>query len=115
MIKYLKKEEKVLTKPLYKEAFFEDSDNFVEYYYSEKTKDNRILADIEGTSIRSMIMLNPYTISVFGKKYGLDYIVAVATKKEYKRQGYMRRLLDKVLIDMNSEKVPFTYLIPANK
>ena len=115
MIKYLKKEEKVLTKPLYKEAFFEDSDNFVEYYYSEKTKDNRILADIEGTSIRSMIMLNPYTISVFGKKYSLDYIVAVATKKEYKRQGYMRRLLDKVLIDMNSEKVPFTYLIPANK
>ena len=115
MIKYLKKEEKVLTKPLYKEAFFEDSDNFVEYYYGEKTKDNRILADIEGTSIRSMIMLNPYTISVFGKKYSLDYIVAVATKKEYKRQGYMRRLLDKVLIDMNSEKVPFTYLIPANK
>ena len=115
MIKYLKKEEKVLTKPLYKEAFFEDSDNFVEYYYSEKTKDNRILADIEGESIKSMIMLNPYTISVFGKKYSLDYIVAVATKKEYKRQGYMRRLLDKVLIDMNSEKVPFTYLIPANK
>jgi len=115
MIKYLKKEEKVLTKPLYKEAFFEDSDNFVEYYYNEKTKDNRILADIEGESIKSMIMLNPYTVSVFGKKYGLDYIVAVATKKEYKRQGYMRRLLDKVLIDMNSEKVPFTYLIPANK
>ena len=115
MIKYLKKEEKVLTKPLYKEAFFEDSDNFVEYYYNEKTKENRILADIEGESIKSMIMLNPYTVSVLGKKYGLDYIVAVATKKEYKRQGYMRRLLDKVLIDMNSEKVPFTYLIPANK
>ena len=114
MIRYLEQEEKILTKPLYQEAFFEDSAGFVKYYYSEKIKDNRILADIE-ESVRSMIMLNPYTISVFNKKYCLDYIVAVATKKEYKRQGYMRRLLDKTLIDMNEIKVPFTYLIPANK
>ena len=114
MIRYLEQEEKILTKPLYQEAFFEDSAGFVKYYYSEKIKDNRILADIED-GVKSMIMLNPYTISVFNKKYCLDYIVAVATKKEYKRQGYMRRLLDKTLIDMNEIKVPFTYLIPANK
>lgn len=114
MIRYLEQEEKILTKPLYQEAFFEDSAGFVKYYYSEKIKDNRILADIE-ESVKSMIMLNPYNISVFNKKYYLDYIVAVATKTEYKRQGYMRRLLDKTLIDMNEIKVPFTYLIPANK
>ena len=115
MIKYLNQKEKTLTKPLYKEAFFEDSDSFVNYYYEEKLKDNRILADIEGESVRSMIMLNPYKISVFNKIYNLDYIVAVATGKEFKRQGYMRRLLNKALCDMNAEHVPFTYLIPANK
>ena len=115
MIKYLNQKEKALTKPLYQEAFFEDSDSFVNYYYEEKLKDNRILVDIEGESIRSMIMLNPYKISVFNKIYNLDYIVAVATGKEFKRQGYMRRLLNKALCDMNAENVPFTYLIPANK
>ena len=115
MIKYLNQKEKALTKPLYQEAFFEDSDSFVNYYYEEKLKDNRILADIEGESIRSMMMLNPYKISVFNKVYNLDYIVAVATGKEFKRQGYMRRLLNKALCDMNAEHVPFTYLIPANK
>ena len=115
MIKYLNQKEKTLTKPLYKESFFEDSDSFVNYYYEEKLKDNRILADIEGESVRSMIMLNPYKISVFNKIYNLDYIVAVATGKEFKRQGYMRRLLNKALCDMNAEHVPFTYLIPANK
>ena len=115
MIKYLNQKEKIFTKPLYKEAFFEDSDSFVNYYYEEKLKDNRILADIEGESVRSMIMLNPYKISVFNKIYNLDYIVAVATGKEFKRQGYMRRLLNKALCDMNAENVPFTYLIPANK
>ena len=115
MIKYLNQKEKTLTKPLYKEAFFEDSDSFVNYYYEEKLKDNRILADIEGESVRSMIMLNPYKISVFNKIYNLDYIVAVATGKEFKRQGYMRSLLNKALCDMNVEGIPFTYLIPANK
>lgn len=115
MIKYLNQKEKAFTKPLYQEAFFEDSDSFVNYYYEEKLKDNRILADIEGESIRSMMMLNPYKISVFNKLYNLDYIVAVATGKEFKRQGYMRRLLNKALCDMNAEHVPFTYLIPANK
>ena len=115
MIKYLNQKEKALTKPLYQEAFFEDSDSFVNYYYEEKLKDNRILADIEGESVRSMIMLNPYKISVFNKIYNLDYIVAVATGKEFKRHGYMRRLLNKALCDMNAEHVPFTYLIPANK
>ena len=115
MIKYLNQKEKIFTKPLYKEAFFEDSDSFVNYYYEEKLKDNRILADIEGESIRSMLMLNPYKISFFNKIYNLDYIVAVATGKEFKRQGYMRRLLNKALCDMNAENVPFTYLIPANK
>ena len=115
MIKYLNQKEKIFTKPLYKEAFFEDSDSFVNYYYDEKLKDNRILADIEGESVRSMIMLNPYKISVFNKIYNLDYIVAVATGKEFKRQGYMRSLLNKALCDMNVEGIPFTYLIPANK
>jgi len=56
MIRYLEQEEKILTKPLYQEAFFEDSAGFVKYYYSEKIKDNRILADIE-ESVKSMIML----------------------------------------------------------
>lgn len=115
MIKYLEPKEKIFTKPLYKEAFFEDSDSFVNYYYEEKLKDNRILADIEDENVKSMIMLNPYTISLFNKKYKLDYIVAVATGKEFKRQGFMRRLLNKALIDMNSTNIPFTYLIPANK
>ena len=115
MIKYLEENEKSLTKSLYKEAFFEDSQSFVGYYYDEKLKDNRILADIEGREIRSMLMLNPYNISVFDRKYKLNYIVAVATEERFKRQGFMRKLLNKALIDMNTLNIPFTYLIPANK
>ena len=43
MIRYLEQEEKGRTKELWKEAFSEDSTSFVDYYYEEKMKDNRVL------------------------------------------------------------------------
>ena len=43
MIRYLEQEEKGRTKELWKEAFSEDSLSFVDYYYEEKMKDNRVM------------------------------------------------------------------------
>ena len=43
------------------------------------------------------------------------YIVAVATRKEIRRQGIMRKMLHRVLNDMAERGEPFTYLIPADK
>ena len=41
MLEYLSDKEKLLSKELYKQAFNKDSESFVDYYYSEKTKDNK--------------------------------------------------------------------------
>ena len=68
MIRYLTEEERGLSRDLWEEAFPEDSRSFDDYYFSEKIKENRILAlcrDEEGVSpasIESMIQLNPYEI-----------------------------------------------------
>ena len=40
-IEYLSDNEKQETKRLWHSCFPEDTDKFIEYYYSEKTKDNR--------------------------------------------------------------------------
>ena len=50
------------TRSLYEEVFSEDSESFVNYYYTEKTKDNIIYAVTEDGEIRSMIHLNPYDV-----------------------------------------------------
>ena len=82
MIRYLNDNEKGKSEPLYREAFPEDKDAFVEYYYSYVTKDNKILVLEQNDNICSMLHLNPYRLSVNGTEEDAYYYVAVATKTE---------------------------------
>lgn len=109
----LSPEENHLTRPLYEEVFREDSASFVEYYYTEKTKDNLIYVGEDDGRIRAMLHLNPYTVMVNGREENLHYIVAVATEKAYRGRGYMSRILREALCGMYREGEPFTYLMPA--
>ena len=115
MIRYLSGEEKERSRPLYREAFPEDKEAFVEYYYHYVTRDNRILVLEQEGEICSMIHLNPYRLSVKGKPVDAYYYVAVATKKSCRHQGMMRRLLESSLRDLWEEGHPFAYLMPADR
>lgn len=115
MIRYLTDNEKGISEILYREAFPEDKDAFVEYYYSYVTKNNRILVMEQAGEVCSMLHLNPYRLSVNGNEVDAYYYVAVATKKDCRHQGMMRKLLHKSLNDIHEEGHPFTYLMPANR
>ena len=115
MIRYLEDNEKGNSEALYRAAFPEDKDAFVEYYYSYVTKNNRILVFEQEGVICSMIHLNPYRLSVNGTAVDAYYYVAVATKADCRHQGMMRKLLTKSLNDIRKEEHPFTYLMPANR
>ena len=112
-IRYLEQKEKTATRALYESAFPSDGKGFVDYYYQEKIRDNRILVLKEEGHIRAMLHLNPYAVSVRGRCYPSEYIVAVATDAAYRHRGYMRKLLERTLADMNREGKPFVYLMPA--
>ena len=115
MIRYLTDCEKGKSEMLYREAFPEDKDAFVNYYYSYAVKDNKILVLEQEEEICSMLHLNPYTLSVNGTKVEAYYYVAVATKADCRHQGMMRKLLHRSLKDIRKEGHPFTYLMPANR
>lgn len=100
---------------LYEEVFTDDSPSFVEYYYREKAADNQIYAVEEDGEIRSMLHLNPYRLYVNGSGKDVDYIVAVATQKEYRKRGYMAALLKRSLRDMYQAGRLFTFLMPASE
>lgn len=103
------------TRPVYEEIFPADSKVFVDYYYTEKTKDNEIYVIEEDGEVQSMIHLNPYTLMVNGKEEPTHYIVAVATREAYRKRGYMSALLKETLHKMYSEREPFTFLMPARE
>lgn len=112
-IRKLALEEHRKTRPLYESIFSEDSKGFVDYYYTEKTKDNQIYVVEEKGGIRAMLHLNPYRLLVNKKETDANYIVAVATEKEYRKRGYMAALIKYALRDMYQAGEAFTFLMPA--
>lgn len=112
-VRKLRQEEHADTRPLYEEVFSEDSKSFVDYYYTEKTRDNQIYVVEEDGQICSMLHLNPYHVRVNGSEKEANYIVAVATRAEYRKRGYMGALLRHSLNDMYQAGEAFTFLMPA--
>ena len=115
MIRYLETEEKGRCLDLWREAFPEDSTEFCDYYFKEKMKDNRVLVREENGEIVSMIHRNPYRIYMRGNEAVCDYIVGVSTLVSERHKGYMRSLMLAMLRDMQEERMPFTFLMPARE
>ena len=106
-------EEQDRTKPLYREIFPEDTEEFLNFYYRERPK--RILAMEEDGEIIAMLHLNPFLFSFFGKEITASYIYAVATKKEKRRQGIMGELLHYSFQLLKEEGETFCVLIPVSE
>lgn len=114
-MRYLNVSERALSRALWEEAFPEDSKAFTDYYFSEKIKDNRILVLENDGRIDAMLQRNPYTLQVKDEQWAVDYLVGVATRKECRHRGYMRKLLGKMMADMKKEQMPFCFLMPADE
>ena len=97
IIRKLEQSEHIATRKLWEEIFPEDTKAFLDYYYYIKAAKNQIYVVEEDGRICSMLQLNPYRIRLEDKSFPSEYIVAVATKKEYRSRGYMRALLNTVL------------------
>ena len=64
--------------------FTEDTEAFLDYYYSIKTAENEIFVMEEDQTIRSMLQLNPYRLRVNKASFSTNYIIAVATDEKYR-------------------------------
>lgn len=101
-------------KKLWKDCFG-DTDAYMQFYFTWKTKDNEILGIYQEDQLVSMLHLNPYQVSIHGTVYQSYYIVGVATDASYRKRGLMRKVLEHSIQAMNEERVPFTYLMPASE
>ncbi len=107
-------EERLLTRPLYEQAF-EDPERFVDYYYREKCRDNTIIAEFDDSGLPlSMVHLNPYRMSVCGTEVPTCYLVAVATDSAHRHQGHMTAVMNRAYRLMEEAKIPFCWLLPVD-
>ena len=101
------------TRKLWEEIFTEDTKEFLDYYYTVKTRENEIYVIEEDDQIVSMLHLNPYQMRIGKEIFQTHYIVAVATDKDYRKRGYMAKLLNHAMQVMSDRGEPFTFLMPA--
>lgn len=92
---------------------FSDSDQYTDFYFEWKVKDNQVYTIYKGEQICSMLHLNPYLLRVKNRLVNAYYIVGVATKPEERRKGLMKQLLETALMEMYKGQMEFTYLMPA--
>lgn len=114
MIRYLKQAEKDKSRRLWEAVFTEDSPEFVDFYYEEKGKRNRILVAEEGEEVVAMLHRNPMDVVVKDRLWRCDYVAGVATAARCRHQGYMSRLLAKSFGDMYGEGMGFCFLLPVD-
>lgn len=99
---------------LWEQIFREDSESFLNYYYHTKVPMNWVQTDQEPGGLVSMIHWNPYRLHVKDKFMDTRYLVAVATKPEYRHQGRMAHLLKDGLRQFARAGMPFAWLMPAD-
>ncbi|MBR0038893.1 MAG: GNAT family N-acetyltransferase [Lachnospiraceae bacterium] len=107
-------ESKLKTRSLYESCFDEGKDSFIDYYYDTIIKRNEIVVARDGDEIVSMIHLNPYVYCICGELKRVHYLVAIATKDNYRHRGLMKLCFDKAIEYLNELKEPFCYLVPDN-
>ena len=113
ILRKLEKQEHMKTRTLWEEVFKEDTKEFLDYYYSVKTAENEIYVIEEDNKIVSMLHLNPYQMRIGNEIFRTHYIVAVATDENYRKRGYMAKLLNYTMQIMKERGEPFTFLMPA--
>ena len=115
MIRYLRQEEKIRTRKLWESIFTEDGLSFVDFYYTDKIKKNKILVEEEAGEPVAMIHRNPFDMVMREQVFKVDYIAGVATREDKRHQGCMSRLLSRAFADMYMERMPFCFLLPVSQ
>lgn len=115
MIRVLKCGERTIIREFY-QRIFDDSEEFVEYYFKTYVKQfTRCYIDEEQGNPVSMASVHEKKWNMRdGGQENVWYIYAVATLPEYRGQGRMTRILDAVVQRAALEHVRYLYLIPVN-
>lgn len=110
-ISYTYEKNLVLLRELWEETF-DDSEGFVDYYFENVCKNNKILSAYIGDTLVGMIHLNPYDMLVDNREVKSYYVVGVAVLFPYRNKGYMKAMMKKTLEDMAKDGVDIAFLMP---
>ncbi len=97
------------SRPLYEQSF-DDTKEFVEYYYEKLAVFNHILTLKVLGEVVSMLHIVPKRFEKMGEA---DYYYAIATLEKHRQKGYMARLMKKAMKYSYQSGKGLVYLVPV--
>lgn len=94
---------------------FEDSDEFMQFYFKHKYKAENTLIYFDNNKAVASLQMLPYNITFYGKEVPTAYISGACTLPECRKKGYMEKLLVRSFEVMRERNVPISTLIPAEE
>ena len=94
---------------------FEDTEKYVDFYFSEKAPISKCYVDYEGEALCSMAFFTFYPAFYKGQRVKTPYIVGVATEENFRHQKRMTKILQQGIKDCREQDVPLVFLSPANE
>lgn len=96
------------------EECFEDTEQFVEFYFNNIYKDRYTYIGLNMSTPVSHLQTIPYRISIDGKTFPANYISGACTSEEARGKGYIRSLMLEALGERKKKGDIYSILIPAN-
>lgn len=110
---FCNEDEKADVRELYAHAF-EDAPAFIDYYFDEIYRSEQVMAIREDGHLVSMLHMNPYKVILHDHIHEVAYIVAVATRRDYRNRGMMGQTIDASLRFLYNRGDGFCLLMPID-
>ena len=113
-IRFLNRREYALSKELWLECFEEDGREFVDWYYSERSKPRYVLGAFGSDSEIPVAMMHliPMIMRFNGRKVKVCFVSGVCTKPEYRGRGICGSLFDRAFEYMDKKGYEASVLQP---
>ena len=115
MIRQGKERDKEILMQLWSRCFPQDLDSFIRFYFANVFKKEEVLVYIEKGRLVASLQVIPYKIE---KKNGISqggYISGAMTHPDYRKKGYMDKLLKASFDEMIKKGYDYTFLIPQEE
>lgn len=92
---------------------FEDTDEFIDLFFTRQYKHENTLIYFEGNKAVASLQMIPYTITFYGKEIPFAYLAGLCTLPEYRNKGYMGMLIKESHKVLAERGIPLAILVPA--
>ena len=115
MIRSGKNNYKPYLKALWKLCFPKDSDSFVDFYFDKIYKNEETFVYIENNRPVAALQIIPYAIQTGHQIRQGGYLSGIMTHPDYRKRGYMDKLLHTAFDEMAKKNYDYAFLIPQEK